>query len=64
MGLLLGPLTTIQALFYGVFLAGLVAIVLVIRYRTMKQTIAYGPYMAAGALIVLFQNMALPLSSG
>jgi prepilin signal peptidase PulO-like enzyme (type II secretory pathway) len=64
MGLLLGPLTTIQALFYGVFLAGLVAIALIIRYRTMKQTIAYGPYMAAGALIVLFQNTALPLSSG
>jgi leader peptidase (prepilin peptidase) / N-methyltransferase len=64
MGLLLGPLTTIQALFYGVFLAGLVAIALIIRYRTMKQTTAYGPYMAAGALIVLFQNTALPLSSG
>jgi prepilin signal peptidase PulO-like enzyme (type II secretory pathway) len=29
----------------------------------MKQAIAYGPYLAAGALIVLFQNPALPLSS-
>jgi prepilin signal peptidase PulO-like enzyme (type II secretory pathway) len=64
LGLLLGPLPTIQALFYGVFLAGLVSVVLIVRYRTMKQTIAYGPYLAAGALIVLFQNQGLPLSSG
>jgi prepilin signal peptidase PulO-like enzyme (type II secretory pathway) len=64
LGLLLGPLPTIQALFYGVFLAGLVSVFLIVRYRTMKQTIAYGPYLAAGALIVLFQNAGLPLSSG
>jgi prepilin signal peptidase PulO-like enzyme (type II secretory pathway) len=64
LGLLLGPLPTVQALFYGVFLAGLVSVVLIVRYRTMKQTIAYGPYLAAGALIVLLQNQALPLSSG
>jgi len=64
LGLLLGPLPTIQALFYGVFLAGVVSVVLIVRYRTTKQTIAYGPYLAAGALIVLFQNQALPLSSG
>jgi prepilin signal peptidase PulO-like enzyme (type II secretory pathway) len=64
MGLLLGPLLTIQALFYGVFLAGLVSVILIVRYRTMKQSIAYGPYLAAGVLIVLFQNPGLPLSSG
>jgi prepilin signal peptidase PulO-like enzyme (type II secretory pathway) len=64
LGLLLGPLPTIQALFYGVFLAGVVSVVLIVRYRTTKQSIAYGPYLAAGALIVLFQNQALPLSSG
>ena len=63
-GLLLGPLLTIQALFYGVLLAGLVSVALIIRYRTMKQTIAYGPYLAAGVLIVLFQGTGLPLSSG
>jgi prepilin signal peptidase PulO-like enzyme (type II secretory pathway) len=63
MGLLLGPLPTIQALFYGVVLAGVVSVGLIVRHRTMKQTIAYGPYLAAGALIVLFQNPALPLSS-
>ena len=55
MGLLLGPLPTVQALFYGVFLAGLVSIGIIIWRRSMKGTIAYGPYLAAGALIVLYQ---------
>jgi leader peptidase (prepilin peptidase)/N-methyltransferase len=54
-GLLLGPLPTVQALFYGVFLAGLVSIGIIIWRRSLKGTIAYGPYLAAGALIVLFQ---------
>ena len=64
MGLLLGPLPTVQALFYGVFLAGVVSVGFIIWHRSMKGTIAYGPYLAAGALIVLFQNQGLPLSSG
>lgn len=55
MGLLLGPLPTAQALFYGVFLAGLAAIAIIIWRRSLKGTIAYGPYLAAGTLIVLFQ---------
>jgi leader peptidase (prepilin peptidase)/N-methyltransferase len=55
LGLLLGPLPTVQALFYGVFLAGLVSIGVIIWRRSLKGTIAYGPYLAAGALIVLFQ---------
>jgi leader peptidase (prepilin peptidase)/N-methyltransferase len=55
MGLLLGPLPTIQALFYGVVLAGAVAIGYIVWHRSAKGTIAYGPYLAAGALIVLFQ---------
>ena len=55
MGLLLGPLPTVQALFYGVVLAGLVSIGIIIWRRSMKGTIAYGPYLAAGALIVLYQ---------
>ncbi len=55
MGLLLGPLPTIQALFYGVFLAGLVSVAIIIWRRSMKGTIAYGPYLAAGALVMLFQ---------
>jgi prepilin signal peptidase PulO-like enzyme (type II secretory pathway) len=60
MGLLLGPLPTIQAMYDGVFLAGVVSIVLIVRYRTMKQTIAYGPYLAAGTLIVLYLYTTLP----
>lgn len=55
MGLLLGPLPTVQALFYGVFLAGVVSVGFIVWHRSMKGTIAYGPYLAAGALIVLFQ---------
>ena len=55
MGLLLGPLPTVQALFYGVFLAGMVSIAIIVWRRSMKGTIAYGPYLAAGALITLFQ---------
>ncbi len=55
MGLLLGPLPTVQALFYGVFLAGLGSAGIVIWRRSLKGTIAYGPFLAAGALIVLYQ---------
>ncbi len=55
MGLLLGPLPTIQALFYGVFLAGVVSVGYIVWHRSMRGTIAYGPYLASGALIVLFQ---------
>ena len=55
MGLLLGPLPTVQALFCGVFLAGMVSVAIIIWHRSMKGTIAYGPYLAAGALIMLFQ---------
>lgn len=54
MGLLLGPLPTIQALFYGVFMAGLVSIGFIVWHRSLKGSIAYGPYLAAGTLIVLF----------
>lgn len=54
MGLLLGPLPTIQALFYGVLLAGIVSVAVIVWRRSMKGTIAYGPYLAAGALITLF----------
>ncbi len=64
MGLLLGPLppspaavtpAIILALFYGVFLAGLISIAVIIWRRSLKGTIAYGPYLALGTLIVLFQ---------
>jgi prepilin signal peptidase PulO-like enzyme (type II secretory pathway) len=55
MGLLLGPLPTVQALFYGVLLAGVVSVGYIVWHRSLKGTIAYGPYLASGALIVLFQ---------
>lgn len=54
-GLLLGWPYTVTALFYGVFFAGVVSIGYVIWKRSLKGTIAYGPYLAAGALILLFQ---------
>jgi leader peptidase (prepilin peptidase)/N-methyltransferase len=54
MGLLLGPLPTAQAVFYGVFLAGVVSIGIIIRNRSLKGTLAYGPYLAAGTIIVLY----------
>ena len=57
MGLLLGWPYTFQAMFYGVFLAGLVAIGVILRYRSLKGTIAYGPYLAAGALIMLLDPL-------
>lgn len=56
MGALLGgPLPTAQAIFYGVFLAGFVAIGVAIWRRSMKGSLAYGPFLAVGALIVLYQ---------
>ncbi len=55
MGFLLGPLPTIYAIFYGVFLAGLASIGVIVWNRSLKGTIAYGPYLAAGALIELFR---------
>jgi prepilin signal peptidase PulO-like enzyme (type II secretory pathway) len=54
MGLLLGPLPTAQALFYGVFMAGVVSIGMIAWHRSLKGTLAYGPYLAAGAIIVLY----------
>jgi len=54
MGLLLGPLPTVQAVFYGVFMAGVVSIGIIVWHRSLKGTLAYGPYLAAGALIVLW----------
>jgi len=50
----LGPLPTAQALFYGVFMAGVVSIGMIAWHRSLKGTLAYGPYLAAGAIIVLY----------
>lgn len=54
MGFLLGPLPTVQALFYGVFMAGVVSIAMIVWRRSMKGTLAYGPYLAGGAIIVMY----------
>ncbi len=54
-----GFIATGAALIYGVVLAGLTSILLVaLRRKTLKDSIAYGPYLAAGTLIVLFQQGA------
>jgi leader peptidase (prepilin peptidase)/N-methyltransferase len=53
MGLLLGWPYTFTAVFYGVILAAVGAIVFIVTHRSIRGTIAYGPYLAAGALIVL-----------
>ena len=53
MGLLLGWPYTFTAVFYGVLLAAVGAIVYIVGHRSLKGTIAYGPYLASGALIVL-----------
>lgn len=53
-GLLLGPLPTISALFWGMVLAAAVGVGYIVWHRSAKGTIAYGPYLAAGTLIMLF----------
>ena len=55
MGLLLGWPYTFTALFYGVVLAAVGAAVFILTHRSMKGTIAYGPYLAVGAMAVLLQ---------
>lgn len=55
MGLLLGWPYTLSALFYGVLLAAIGAVAFIVVHRSLKGTIAYGPYLALGALLVLLQ---------
>ena len=57
MGLLLGWPYTFTAIFYGVLLAGVVAIGVIVWRRSMKGSIAYGPYLALGALILLLSPL-------
>ena len=53
MGLLLGWPYVVTGLFYGVLLAAIGAVAFIVMHRSMKGTIAYGPYLAAGALLML-----------
>jgi len=56
-GLIVGFPGTLSALLYGILLAGATSILLIlIRVKGLKDTIAYGPYLCAGALIQLFQQ--------
>ena len=55
LGLLLGWPYIFTALFWGVVLAAVGAVVYIAWHRSMKGTIAYGPYLALGALLILFQ---------
>ena len=57
MGLLLGWPYTVTAMFYGVLLAAIGAIAFIVTHRSLKGTIAYGPYLSAGALLMLFQPL-------
>ncbi len=51
-GLVCGWPGVMSALLYGMILAGVVAVVILVR-RGAKSVYAYGPYLALGALIVL-----------
>jgi prepilin signal peptidase PulO-like enzyme (type II secretory pathway) len=57
-GLIVGiyKVAIVTALFLGVVFAGVISLLLVAtRIRTMKDAIPYGPFLAAGALVVLWQ---------
>lgn len=46
----------VTALFLGVLFAGVISLLLVaLRIRSMKDAIPYGPFLAAGALVVLYR---------
>jgi len=56
-GLVLGLVGTLNALLLGVLLAGVTSIVLIaIRVKGFKDTLAYGPYLCVGALVLLLQQ--------
>jgi leader peptidase (prepilin peptidase)/N-methyltransferase len=54
MGLVLGWPFIVTALFYGVVLGALAAVGVGIWKRSMRATFAYGPYLALGAVVVLY----------
>jgi leader peptidase (prepilin peptidase) / N-methyltransferase len=55
LGLILGPQPTFIAVLTGLILAGVVASGLVLlRLRSMRDSIPYGPFLAAGALAALY----------
>ena len=51
----LSNLRMVHALFYGVFLGGFVAIILLItRIRRLREAVPYGPFLVIGTLIALY----------
>lgn len=57
-GLDLDHLGAVYAVIYGIFLGGLVALVLLLlRLRSLKDPIPYGPFLCAGATLVLFRGL-------
>jgi leader peptidase (prepilin peptidase)/N-methyltransferase len=60
LGLILGFSAVLDALLLGVILAGLVSLLLiVVRVKSLRDSIAYAPYLCAGALIVLLERAGL-----
>jgi len=58
MGLLLGWPALLNALFFGILLAGGVSVYFLLR-KGKRSTFSYGPYLAAGAAtLLLFPNLA------
>ncbi len=55
MGLVLGWPFIVTALFYGVVLGAVAALGVAVWKRSLRATFAYGPYLALGAVIVLYQ---------
>jgi prepilin signal peptidase PulO-like enzyme (type II secretory pathway) len=53
-GLIVGYPWVWAALVSGIFLGGIAALFLLARYRSAKSYMAYGPYLAMGALLVLW----------
>jgi prepilin signal peptidase PulO-like enzyme (type II secretory pathway) len=53
-------LQAVYAVTGGVFLGGAVALLLLVtRVRSLKDPIPYGPFLCAGAVLVLFQSLPL-----
>lgn len=63
-GISINPLAirTVQALFYGIIIGGLVGVAVVVsRRRSLREYIPYGPWLVLGAWVVLFLQ---PLLAG
>jgi leader peptidase (prepilin peptidase)/N-methyltransferase len=51
----LSNLRMIHAILYGVFLGGLVAVILLVtRIRGLREAVPYGPFLVLGTLIILY----------